>query len=97
MSGRAKLLQAKLMQHDPPRRRLIVELACEAKCCTTRQEARLRIAASLEEVRQARQVNFGVIEIMAIIQLALAIWRFIDEMGWLEATPEEVEEAIYAG
>lgn len=86
-------LRTRMLAFNSARRRLIAELVSECRDCAKPSEVRRKVASRLDEITETRNVRFGVIEIMAIVQLVIAIWRFIDSMGWLEdATPDGVEE-----
>lgn len=90
-------LRRRMFALNSARRRLIAELVSECRDCTNRSEVKRKVASRIDEITETRNVRFGVIEILAIVQLVMAIWRFIDSMGWLEdATPNGVEELFDA-
>lgn len=82
-------------RYNATRRRLIAEMVSKCRDCTTRNQVKRVAANYLDEVSSSRKLRFGVVEILAIIQLVMAIWAFIKKMGWLEsATPDAVEDML---
>lgn len=82
-----------MLKFNSARRRLVAELVSDCRGCTTSSEVERKVASRIDEITETRNVRFGVLEILAIVKIVVAIWRFIDSMGWLEdATPDGVEE-----
>lgn len=88
-------LRRSFRRYNTTRRRLIAEMVSKCRDCTTRNQVKRVVASHLDEVVSSKKLRFGVIEILAIIQLVMAIWAFIKKMGWLEsATPDAVEDML---
>ena len=77
------------------RRQLAYELVAECRDCQTEQEAENVLGSRLDELRDNGSLRFGLLEIIAIVQLCLKIWAWMKEQGWLEdATPSTVKAAV---
>lgn len=88
-----KRLASRIKKLGSARRRLLLELVVHCNECDKRSVVRNHIAEKLEEIQASSSVRFGVIEILAIVQLAMAIWNFAKKMGWLKgATVESLTE-----
>lgn len=76
------------------RRRLVYELVVHCRNCETEREVSRHMAERFDRMREAG-TRFGFIEVIALIQLGIAIWKFMKEMGWLPfATPDLVAEKV---
>lgn len=74
-----------------PRRRLVYEVVADNRNCSTRREARRAMRGQL------RKLGFDPTIVFLLLQLAVAIWKLMREMGWLdEATPETVAAEVEA-
>lgn len=83
------------MKMRAERRALAYELVSECRHCQTKEEAKTVIGSTVDELRDRGSVRFGIIEIIAIVQVCLKIWAWLKEKGWLdEATPQSVREAV---
>jgi len=74
-----------------PQRRLAYELVTECRDCAFAWQCRLKMGARLRDLEENGSTRFDPYTIILIIQLAIAVWRFVKEMGWLsEATTEAI-------
>ena len=88
-------LRRSFRTYNGTRRRLIAEIVSKCRDCTTRNQVRKTASQLLDQAVSSRKLRFGVVEVLAIIQLIMAVWAFIKKMGWLEsATPDAVEEML---
>lgn len=86
-------LRLKNMREE--RKALAYELVAECRHCQTEEEVETLVGSRIEELRDRGSVRFGIIEIIAIVQLCIKIWMFMKEKGWLgEATPQSVRKAV---
>jgi len=93
-----KRVASRIKKLNSSRRQLLLELVVDCRDCDGRASARRRVAERLDEIQEASSVRFGVVEILAIIQLAMAIWNFAKKMGWLKgATVETLTENFDVG
>lgn len=92
-SPAVKRMASRVKKLSSARRQLLLELVVNCRDCEGRATARKHVAEKLDEIQASSSVRFGVIEILAIVQLAMAIWNFAKKMGWLEgATVESLTE-----
>lgn len=88
-------IRARLKNMREERKALAYELVAECRHCQTEEEAEMLIASRLEYLRDQGTVRFGIIEIIAIVQLCIKIWLWMKEQGWLGgATPQSVRKAV---
>ncbi|MAT51497.1 MAG: hypothetical protein CMK32_09975 [Porticoccaceae bacterium] len=67
----------------PPEQREVA-LAMAADCCHNAATAEDCELLAKNKLESDPPVGFGVVEILAVIQVLIAIWKFIDSMGWLD-------------
>lgn len=93
---RARIRERREDLASAPQRRLAYELVTECRDCAFAWQCRRKMGARLRDLEEAGQTRLDPYTIVLIIQLAIAVWRFVKEMGWLsgittEAIVEEVE------
>ena len=94
-SRRIANLRERLIAIRPERRRIVTELVFACRDCEFPADVRARAAERLDEIAEGSGVRFGVVEVLAIIRLVIAIWRWVDDQGWLEtATPKFIEDTL---
>jgi len=74
-------------------RRIGREIAAECRCCGSVEEVEVRARYLLDDKIAEYNTRFDILTILAIVQLCIAIWRFMREMGWLsEMSVAKIEE-----
>ena len=76
-------------------RKLARQFAAECRMCGSVEEVELRARQLVDDHRDEHNVRFDVLTILAIIQVCIAIWRFMREMGWLsEMSVAKIEQEL---